>query len=87
MSTHCNESINLRSLSAVRNSYHVGMNSHMVQCWCNVSHQAHEKEGHLQDLVGDEIQAIDHFIIPRHRLETEEKRQDPYRRFDGDDLT
>lgn len=47
--------------------------SHVVESGRDVSHQSHEEEWYLQDLVGDEIQTLDERIIPCHGVEIDQK--------------
>ena len=41
----------------------------MVEGGRDVSHQSHEEEWHLQDLVGGEVQSLDERVIPCHGVE------------------
>jgi hypothetical protein len=59
---------------------------HIVQSRCYVSHQSHEEEWNLKDIVLDEIQAIDQFIIPCRMLEIKKQGEKPYQNLDSDNL-
>lgn len=60
--------------------------SHIVQSWRNISHQRHEKERYLEDMILDEIQSIDNRIIPRCTLEVEYEGEEPKQDFDPKNL-
>lgn len=50
---------------------------HIVQCWSDVSHQGHKKQGDLKHIILDEIQAVDDFIIPCCMFEIDYEREEP----------
>lgn len=57
--------------------FHSTMPIHMIQCWRDVSHQAHEKERDLQDRGCNELHPSHQLIIPRHRIEVDEEGGSP----------
>lgn len=46
-----------------------GFHEHVVERRADVSHEAHEEEGNLQDRVFDKVQAVNDFIVPSRALE------------------
>ena len=49
----------------------------MVQGGCDIAHEAHEEEGNLKDIVGDEVQPSHKLVIPCGGLEIDKKRKSP----------
>jgi hypothetical protein len=50
---------------------------HIVKSRRNVSHQGHEKERDLENIVLYEVQPFDHFIIPRRTFKIDYEREEP----------
>lgn len=50
---------------------------HVIQRRRYISHQAHEKERHLEYGIGDKVQTAHQLIIPCRRLEVDEERGNP----------
>ena len=59
---------------------------HIVQSRCDVSHQCHEEERDLEDIVLYEVQPFDHLIIPRRMFEVDYKRDEPKQDLDANNL-
>jgi hypothetical protein len=57
-----------------------GVHEHVVESGCDVAHERHEEEGHLQDRVLDEVDAFDDILVPCRlreiREEAEERDED-----------
>lgn len=62
------------------------MTVQIVQSRRDVSHQGHEEERDLKDMVCHEVQAFHNLLIPIDRIEINDERQEPQGDPDSDDL-
>lgn len=88
MSTHLKDSMNLVKVSRwLRKTRRLSRwASQVVQSRRDVAHHCHQEERYLENVVGHEIQTLNHFIIPCHRVEVEDEGQKPEEDPNTDDL-
>jgi hypothetical protein len=53
-----------------------GVHEHVVESGCDVAHERHEEEGHLQDRVLDEVDAFDDILVPCRLREIREEAEE-----------
>lgn len=63
-----------------------GKHVQIVQGRCGIAHQRHEEQRYLQHVFGNEVQTLQHIVIPGHGIEAEDEGQEPYQYPDPKDL-
>jgi hypothetical protein len=62
------------------------VHEHVIESRGNVSHERHEEEGRLKDMVGEQLEGVDEAIVPRCLIKVEEESQDTNADLDRKDL-
>lgn len=62
------------------------VHEHVIESRSNVSHERHEEEGRLKDMVGEQLECVDEAIVPRCLIKVEEESQDTNADLDRKDL-
>ena len=55
----------------------VGLFSHIIHCWCYITHKGHQEEGQLQDGMLNEGEGLDDLLVPMGALQVENEREEP----------
>jgi hypothetical protein len=53
------------------------MSLHAIQSGCDVTHHGHEEEGHLEDGVLKEVQAVDDALVHVRMIHVDEEGEKP----------
>ena len=62
------------------------VHEHLVKGWSNIAHQGHEKEGHLEHVLLNEVESPENGVIPCCLVQAEEDRQNADQDLDSDNL-
>lgn len=66
----------------------IGTGAHVqvIQGWRGIAHQGHEEEWDLQHVFGNEVQALEHPVVPCDSIKAEDEGQEPNQYLDTKDL-